>query len=91
MGTITKTEQIEWVELDGKPGTMPDEGNYLCAFSDGTVEVMDIDVDMINDGGWRLMGVWMTHWADVPAHPNIALAEQAATLKENDTQRGVKL
>ena len=70
MGTITVVEKIEWTELDGTPGTMPDEpGDRLCGFSDGAVEVMDIDVDMINDGGWRLMGVRLTHWADVPAHP----------------------
>ena len=89
---ITVIEKIEWTELDGKPGTMPDdEGWYLCAYSNGDVEVMHIDNDDINDGGWGRRHCRLTHYADVPAHPNIALAEQAKTLKENDTQRGVKL
>ena len=68
----TTTEQIEWVEMDGKPGTMPDEeGLYLCAFSDGTVETFHIDNDDIHGGGWRLGACKLTHWADVPAHPNL--------------------
>ena len=92
MGTIKVTETIEWVELDDEPGTMPDEpGDRLCAFSDGGVEVMEIDAEIIQDGYWELMGVWLTHYADVPAHPNIALDEQAKVLKENESQRGVMI
>lgn len=53
----------EWTEVES--GGMPDEeGWYLCAFSDGSVETFHIA------SGWRSNSACrLTHWTANPAHP----------------------
>ena len=60
-------ESVEWVGLDDR---YPDEeGIYLCAFSDGTVETMQY----IEDGEpWEAGGEFVMYWAEVPQHPDVA-------------------
>jgi len=85
---------IQWEEINSQ-GSLPDEeGSYLCAFSDGSVEAFYIDVDILAAGGWRNLSCKLTHWADLPKHPGdplvqIATEERQYELDQREAQRSI--
>lgn len=63
-----KVTAMEWTEVESA-GMPEEEGWYLCAFSDGSVESFYIADDDIAEGGWSSMNISLTHWTANPAHP----------------------
>ena len=60
----------DWISVKDE---LPEEsGEYLCAWSDGSIETFSFDVDDAEfatisglSKNWRV-----THWMPLPAHPN---------------------
>lgn len=60
---------LEWKAIT--PGEMPeDEGTYLVAFSDGTVESFPMDRDDLLTGQIRAGAAKGEYWANPIPHPN---------------------
>lgn len=60
---------LEWKAI--MPGEMPeDEGTYLVAFSDGTVESFPMDTDDLLTGQIRAGAARGEYWANPIPHPN---------------------
>ena len=60
---------LEWKAI--MPGEMPeDEGTYLVAFSDGTVESFPMDTDDLLTGQIRAGAAKGEYWANPIPHPN---------------------
>lgn len=60
---------IEWYKIEF--GEMPDEeGTYLVAWDDGTVESYPMDERDINDGEVRSGSVKGLYWAKSIPHPD---------------------
>ena len=60
---------LEWEAI--MPGEMPeDEGTYLVAFSDGTVESFPMDTDDLLTGQIRAGAARGEYWANPIPHPN---------------------
>jgi hypothetical protein len=60
---------LEWKAIT--PGEMPeDEGTYLVAFSDGTVESFPMDTDDLLTGQIRAGAAKGEYWANPIPHPN---------------------
>ena len=60
---------IDWKAIGN--GEMPEEeGTYLVAFSDGTVESFPMDGDDLNSGQIRAGAARGEYWANPIPHPN---------------------
>jgi len=63
-----QTVHIKWHPIDF--GTMPEEeGTYLVAWSDGTVESYPMDSRDITDGEIRSGSIVGVYWAEGIPHP----------------------
>lgn len=61
---------IQWYQID--IGNMPDdEGTYLVAFSDGTVESFPMDEHDLSDGQIRAGKEIGLYWAYPIPHPDL--------------------
>lgn len=64
--------KYQWISVKDE---LPEaDGEYLCAWSDGSIETFSFDVDYPSFQPVLTVrkNYWVTHWMPLPAHPNEA-------------------